>query len=302
MDRLSAMETFVCVIESGSFSAAARLLEVGQPAVSKSIAQLEERLGVRLLLRSTRGLVPTEAGQTFYEHARRAIDEADEAEDAARGSSSGLSGRLRVSAAVTFARLHIMPHLASFLAAHPLLSIDVILNDANIDLVEEGVDVSLRMGVLSDSAMTARNIAHSRRVVLGTPAYFAVVGEPQTPADLAEHQAIVYTQGGGGTHWSFKQAGAEASVTVSGRVRVTAAEGVREAVLASVGLAIASEWMFTPELASGAVRAVLTDWTLPGVDLWAVFPTGRMASAKARAFVDFVEEILNPGRASRAEP
>ncbi|AME28487.1 transcriptional regulator (plasmid) [Burkholderia sp. PAMC 28687] len=292
MDRLTAMETFVSVIEAGSFSGAARRLKVGQPAVSKSIAQLEERLGVRLLLRSTRGLTPTDTGKQFYERSKRAIEEADEAELVARGAGASLSGRLRVCAPVTFARLRIVPAMKLFLAAHPELTIEVVLDDRHIDLLEEGIDVALRMGVLLDSGMTARKIGQARRLVVGTPAYFRSAGTPDVPADLIGHQAIVYGQSGGVAAWTFKRGSSETAVAVSGRMSVTAAEGVRAAVLADIGIAIVSEWMFAPELAVGAVDAVLTDWTLPPVDLWAVFPTGRMASAKARAFVTFVEATL----------
>lgn len=292
MDRMTAMETFVAVVESGSFSAAARRLNVGQPAVSKSVAQLEERLATRLLLRSTRGLNTTDAGQRFYEHARVAIEEADEAENAAKQSSESVSGRLRVSAAPTFARLHVMPALKRFLDQHPQLEIDIVLDDRHIDLLEEGMDVSLRMGSLDDSGMTARRISRSPRLVVGTPAYFEEAGVPETPADLSRHQAIVYSQRGGGESWSFSQNGAETAVVVSGRVRVSAAEGIRTAVLGHMGLAIASQWMFSPELANGRVRAVLTDWQLPPVDLWAVFPAGRLVTSRARAFVAFVESVL----------
>ncbi|MGV8921126.1 MAG: LysR family transcriptional regulator [Pseudomonas sp.] len=292
MDRLAAMETFVCVVETGSFSAAARRLNVGQPAVSKTIAQLEERLTVRLLIRSTRGLTPSEAGLAFFERAKRVIDDANEADHAARGAGTSLSGTLRISAAVTFARLHILPHLGKFLEQHPQLDVDVILDDRSVNLVEEGVDVSLRMGVLSDSNLIARKIAECRRLVLATPAYFQRYGEPQTPADLLKHQAVIYSQGGGGTTWSFNHGDAEQTITVTGRVRVSAAEGVRTAVLSHLGYTLSSEWMFTPELASGEIRSVLPDWQLPNMDLWAVFPTGRMASAKARAFVSYVEQIM----------
>ncbi|CAB3809365.1 HTH-type transcriptional regulator ArgP [Paraburkholderia caffeinitolerans] len=292
MDRMTAMETFVAVVEAGSFSAAARRLNVGQPAVSKSVAQLEERLGTRLLLRSTRGLNTTDAGQRFYEHARVAIEEADEAEHAAKQSSESVSGRLRVSAAPTFARLHVMPSLKRFLDQHPQLEIDIVLDDRNIDLLEEGMDVSLRMGSLDDSAMTARRIGRSPRLVVGTPQYFEAAGVPATPADLIRHQAIVYSQRGGGDSWSFSQNGKETAVVVSGRVRVSAAEGIRTAVLGHVGLAVASQWMFAPELADGSVRAVLTDWQLPPLDLWAVFPAGRLVTSRARAFVAFVESVL----------
>ena len=275
MDRLAAMEIFVSVVESGSFSAAARRLSLGQPAVSKSVAQLEARLGARLVLRSSRGLSTTDAGQRFYEHAKRAIEEADEADQAARDSSASLSGRLRVSAAVTFARLHVMPALHVFLDQHPDLRIEVALDDRNIDLLEDGIDVALRMGTLDDSNMVARRIAQSPRLVVGTPAYLAKSGVPAKPSDLSGHQAIIYSQRGGGNAWSFKQGSTEVAVTVSGRVSVSAAEGVRAAVLADMGLAIASKWMFAPELADGRIQAVLTDWSLPPVDLWAVFPSGE---------------------------
>ena len=294
MDRFHAMATLLAVVEAGSFSGSARRLGIGQPAVSKTISHLEEQLGVKLLLRSTRGLTPTEAGQHFYEHARLAIEEADAADRAARGAASGLSGPLRVCAAVTFARLHILPQLPAFLAAHPGIRIDVVLDDRNIDMLEEGIDVALRMGSLSDSSMTARRIAQCRRLVVGTPAYFARAGVPQTPADLAGHEAIIHAQNSG-HGWSFQRAGAEVSVAVSGRVRVNAAEGIRAAVLADMGVAIASAWMFSPELEDGSVQCVLEEWTLPPLDLWAVYPGGRMASAKARAFAEFVEAVLRQG-------
>lgn len=291
------METFVRVVDTGSFSAAARQLRVGQPAISKAIAQLEDRLGVRLLLRSTHGLTPTEAGQNFYEHAKRSIEEADQADMAARGAGAALSGRLRISAAVTFARIHIVPYLASFLEEHPGLDLEIILDDRNVDLIEAGIDVALRLGELPDSTLTARKIGQSQRVVVGTPDYFKNSSEPNSPAELVAHQAIIYDIGGGGAVWTFQQGTAQTSVTVTGRLRVTAAEGVREAVFSGMGLAISSEWMFAPELKSGMVKAVLTDWGLPPVDLWAVFPTGRNPSTKARAFVSFIEAHLSKDRA-----
>ncbi|WP_034296612.1 LysR family transcriptional regulator [Herbaspirillum sp. RV1423] len=292
MDRLNAMETFANVVEAGSFSGAARRLNVGQPAISKTVAQLEKRLGVRLLLRSTRGLAPTEAGQRFYERARRAIDEADEADRSARDAGAGLAGPLRICTAVTFARLRILPYLKPFLDAHPDLNIDVVLDDRHIDMLEEGIDVALRMGTLSDSDMTARKIAQSPRSVVGTPAYFAMAGVPASPADLRRHAAVIHGPSGGHA-WEFRRRGNRISVAVSGRIKVNAAEGVRAAVLADMGLAIVSEWMFEPELKSGALKRVLTEWELPPLDLWAVYPGGRMASAKARAFIAYVEELLS---------
>ncbi len=216
MDRLAAMEAFVLVVDSGSFSAAARRLNVGQPAISKTVAQLEDRLGVKLLIRSTRGLAPTEAGLNFYERARRSIEEADEAELAARGAGQGLTGKLRICAAVTFARIHLMPRLPEFLARHPDLEMDVVLDDRNIDLVQDGIDVALRMGRLADTALTARRIATTRQAVVGTPAYFACAGEPVLPGELIAHEAVIYSQRSGGPVWTFQRDGAELAVTVRG--------------------------------------------------------------------------------------
>ncbi|QHI97489.1 LysR family transcriptional regulator [Xylophilus rhododendri] len=287
MDRFQAMKTFVRVVEAGSFSAAARLLHVGQPAVSKTVAQLEDEIQVRLLMRSTKQLTPTEAGQRFYERAKIALQEADEAELAARGAGKALTGQLRISAAPTFARLHVIPRLPLFLAEHPELSVDLVLDDRQIDLIAEGIDLSLRMGKLAESGAVARRLGQSARSVVATPAYLARAGLPATPAELVGHETLLVSQPT--QAWSFRRDGTETSVVLRGRVRLSAAEGIRAAVLAGIGLAIASDWMFTPELADGRVLRLLADWSLPAVDLWAVFPTGRMASAKARAFAGFVE-------------
>jgi DNA-binding transcriptional LysR family regulator len=292
MDRLAAMEAFVVVVDTGSFSAAARRVKLGQPAVSKMVAQLEERLGVKLLVRTTRRLSPTEAGLHYYGRARRLLEDADEAELAARGAGNGLTGRLRICAAVTFARIHLMPRLPEFLARHPALEIEVVLDDRNIDLVQEGIDVGLRMGRLADSTLTARRVASNPHAVVGTPAYFGRVGEPKEPGDLSSHEAVIYDQGGGGPVWTFQRDSAEIDVTLKGRLRVSAAEGVRAAVFADAGIAIASEWMFAPEIRDGTVKVVLRDWELPRIDLWAVYPAGRTASTKARKFMQFIKEVM----------
>jgi DNA-binding transcriptional LysR family regulator len=301
MDRMAAMEAFVLVVDTGSFSAAARRLNVGQPAVSKLVAQLEEKLGVKLLVRTTRGLTATEAGLNYYERARRSIQEADEAELVARGAGKSLTGRLRIAAAVTFARIHVMPHLPEFLQQHPDLEIEVVLDDRNVDLVREGIDVALRMGRLADSSLAAKRVTSGRHVVVGTPAYFAKAGEPTEPSGLTAHEAVIYDQGGGGADWSFERDGAEVVVTLKGHLRVSAAEGVRAAVLANAGLAITSEWMFAPEIANGTVTVVLQDWKLPQIDLWAVYPTGRTATAKARIFTQFVQEVMRLPNGTKPE-
>ena len=305
MDRLAALEMFVRVVDTGSFSAVARNQEIGQPAVSKAVVQLEEWLGVSLLMRSTRSLVPTEAGRIFYEHAKRTIEEAHEAVLAARGNACGLSGKVRVSASVCFGRLHIIPNLPSFLAEHPDLEIELVLDDRHLDLVNEGIDVSLRMGAMPDSNMTVRRIAEGRRIVVASPAYLQRHGTPKSPGDLVSHQAVIYTPGSRGapwTSWTFRKSTAEVSVVLQGRLKVTAGEGIREAVIGGMGLAVASEWNFSPELRAGRVVQILQDWDLPPTNLSAVYPAGRLASTKARAFVSFVEQYMGTMKPVAREP
>ena len=305
MDRLAALEMFVRVVDTGSFSAVARNQEIGQPAVSKAVVQLEEWLGVSLLMRSTRSLVPTEAGRIFYEHAKRTIEEAHEAVIAARGSACGLSGKLRVSTSVCFGRLHVIPNLSTFLGEHPDLEIEFVLDDRHLDLVNEGIDVSLRAGAMPDSNMTVRRIVEGRRIVVATPAYLQRHGSPKSPGDLVNHQAVIYAPGSGGapwTSWTFRKATAEVSVVLQGRLRVNAGEGLREAVISDMGLAVASEWNFSPELRSGRVVEILQDWSLPPTNLSAVYPAGRLASTKARAFVSFVERYMVAMKPVAREP
>ena len=292
MSRLREMEMFVRVVDAGSFSLAARDMKIGQPAISKTIASLEERLGVSLLVRSTRRLTPTEAGVAFYERALRAVTEADEADAAARGASASLEGRLRISAAVTFSRIHLVPRLGEFLDAHPRLELELVMDDRPRDLVAENIDAALRLGVLTDSSLRARKLAQSERLVIASPAYLARRGVPATPADLLNLNAIIYSQWTGGEEWSFRRGTAETSVRFQRRLMVTAAEGVRAAVISGQGFAVASRWMFTPELQSGEVVSILNDWTLPPLDLWVIYPSGRLTSSKARAFVKWFEGII----------
>lgn len=296
MDRLGTMEAFVLAVETGSFSAVARRLGLGQPAVSKLIAELEVRLGSRLLLRSTRGLTPTEAGEAYYQRARQILVEVDEAEAMVQLCRGGLSGRLRVSAPVTFARLHIIPHLSSFLAAHPGLNLELLLDDGNVDLIPAGIDVALRLGEQADSALIARRLGHCARRVLGSPAYLATRGKPQSPRDLQEHELVIYSPRPGlGLQWSFQRGEERVEVSGRGRLTVSAAEGMRAAVLGGLGLGIASEWMFAPELASGEVVALLPQWQLPRLELWALLPAGREPGARSRAFLAFMAGLPGLG-------
>jgi DNA-binding transcriptional LysR family regulator len=232
MDRLREMEIFIRVVETGSFSAAGRDFNLGQPSVSKTIAALEERLGARLLVRSTRQLSPTEAGTAYYERASRVVAEANEAEAAAQGAGAGIEGRLRISAPVTFGRLHLVPKLGEFFEANPRVRLELVMDDRIVDLVAESIDAALRLGALTDSALKARKLAQADRVVIASPAYLARKGTPLTPADLLGHYGIVYGQNSGGQEWLFRRGSSEIPIRIQPRLTLSAAEGVREAVLA----------------------------------------------------------------------
>jgi DNA-binding transcriptional LysR family regulator len=301
MDRLNAMAAFVRVVETGSFSAAAREFGIGQPAVSKIVAQLEERLGVQLLLRSSRQLTPTDAGRIYYDRAKIAVESVDDADAAARGAGTRLAGRLRIAAPVTFARMQIIPHLGSFLGAHPDLQVEMILDDRNIDLIENGVDLSLRLGSLQDSTLVARKIGQSARRVFGSAVYLARRGEPRKPSDLLGHDVVVYGRLGDRQPQAFVSGDNKQSITLAGRLHVTAVEGMRTAVIAGLGLAVATDWIFGPDVEAGSVRAVLPRWSLPPVSLWAVLPSGTRTGSKAKAFLSFLESQMeqNTHQASR---
>ncbi len=214
----------------------------------------------------------------------------------ARGSASGLEGRLRICAPVTFTRLHIAPVLGEFMDRHPSLRLEVVMDDRTVDLLEENIDVAFRLGNLADSSLTARKLATSDRLVLASPAYLERHGHPLAPPDLMSHTAIIYSQPAGGAVWQFRRGTAESSVTLRTRLSFTAAEGVRAGVLAGLGLTMASRWMFAPELEDGRVVSLLQDWSLRAVDLWAIYPAGRLPSSKARAFVTWFADVLTKGQ------
>jgi DNA-binding transcriptional LysR family regulator len=292
MDRLGAMAQFVRVVEAGSFSAAARILGQRQPAISKAVAQLEDRLGVKLFIRTTRALSLTDAGRVFYDHAKAALDAVEEAEAATKGAGAALSGRLRICAPVTFARLHIIPTLPAFMAAHPALELDLILDDRRIDLVEEGIDVAIRAGALADSSMVATHIAEGLRQVVASRDFWRAQRPVNTPTDLTTLPFIAYGEAPGGLDWIFAREGKTELVRMKQRMRVSALEGIREAIFAGIGFAIISEWSTSDAISNRLIETRLDDYHLPSVDLWAIFPAGRQPSARARAFAEHMQGVM----------
>jgi DNA-binding transcriptional LysR family regulator len=297
-DRLLELSIFVRAAETGSFSRAAREFRVSQPSVSRMVASLEARLGVTLLLRTTRRVTPTDAGAVYLERARQILGELDEAAEAARGIDS-LHGVLRIAMSGAFGTREVIPRLPAFLQQHPALKLELAISDRTEDLVAEGVDLALRLGSLADSQFGARLLAVAPRFVVASPAYLAERGVPESLADLARHDCITGPGLSGRAGWRLARAGAAVSVAVEGRVRVASADGVVAGVKAGLGIAIASSWMCRAELESGELCRILTDYTLDPVELHAVYPAGRHPSAKLRAISDYLARQLQNASPAR---
>jgi len=294
MDRLAVMALYARVVETGSFSRAAAALGLGQPTASKQIAALEERLGVRLLERSTRRLRPTEAGREFYERCRRLVDEADDLESSARRGARGAVGRLRVACPMGFGRLHVVPIVVRFLAAHPEAQVDLVMNDRYVDLAEEGVDVAIRIANLGDSTLHARRLGETPRALVASPAYLRRRGAPRTPADLERHDFVVYAYFDAPERLALVGPdGAAADVRVKARLRVNNAEAMREAVLGGIGICAMPLWAIGAELAAGTAKRVLPDWAPPASAVQAVYSSARHLPARVRLFIDFVAAELS---------
>lgn len=300
-DRLQALTVFVRVGESGSFTRAARDMNLSQPSVSRIVGELEARLGVKLLLRTTRRLTLTAAGEKFLERAREILASLDEAEDAARGVDS-LRGTIRVVLPVIFGMREVIPRLPEFLARHPLLRVELRVSDAYQDLVAEGVDVAIRLGKLADSTFGARRLATIPRFVVAAPAYLKMRGIPSSPAQLANHDCIFGPNGLGRESWIFKRRYTIISVDVTGRICTDSGPGLHASTVAGLGIAQASAAMCGAELRSGTLVALLTDYTLEPVDVHAVFPGGPHPSAKVQVFVDYLKTAFNTGQLHRLVP
>src|SRR5215472_14582765 len=290
-DRLQELTVFVRAAESGSFTRTARDMNLSQPSVSRIISELEARLGVKLLFRTTRQLTLTAAGEKFLPRARDILAELDNAEDAVRGVDS-LRGTIRVALPVLFGTREVIPRLSAFLERHPLLRMELRVSDAYQDLVAEGVDVAVRLGKLSDSTFGARRLATLPRFLVAAPAYLKARGTPRIPADLAHHDCIFGPTSFGRESWTFKRRNTVISVEVTGRIHTDSGPGLYASAIAGLGIAQASAAMCGAELRSGALVELLTDYALEPVEVHAVFPGGPRASAKVRTFADFLAAAL----------
>jgi LysR family transcriptional regulator for bpeEF and oprC len=291
MDRLDALQLFVRVVEAGSLTKAAGALGVVQPTVSKQIALLEDRLGARLLNRTSRGLSLTAAGQDYYESAVRLIAEFEEAEARVGRGQSAPAGMVRVASSAGLGRMYLLPRLPEFFARYPEVSIDFDVSERFISLIEDGIDVALRIGHLSDSTLVARRIGCMAVATVASNAYLKRFGEPKTPADLVNHDCVGFVHRGALVNWGFNGPAGAITIEPNGKVRSNDGEHLRAAVLAGIGVGHNASWLYAPELASGEVREVLADYAPHPFPIHAVCPGGRRIPSRVRVFIDFLAEL-----------
>lgn len=288
MDHFGDLDVFARVVTARSMSAAARELNLSPAVISKRIRRLEERLGVRLLQRTTRQLSLTEAGTGFYERVISILASVEDAEAWVSSGAAGARGTLRVSAPTSFGRLHIAPHLKQFLDRNAMVTVELILTDAFADIVGEGFDLAVRIADLQDSSLVAKRLAPNHRVLCAAPAYLSDHGVPATVSDLARHVLLAHNT----DQWRLEGPQGPVQVKVAGPLRTNSSEVVREALLAGVGIALRSTWDVGPELKSGRLVRVLPDHSGGRrVAIHAVYPSRRHMEQKVRSFVDFLAEL-----------
>ena len=289
-DPLEGMSVYAAVVDAGTFTGAARQLRISKGAVSQQVQKLEDRLGVRLLNRTTRRLSLTDEGRAFYDHCRRILDEARDAVDALDSLGTGPRGRLRVNAPMSFGIMHLGPAVADFMAAYPEIEIDLELNDRQLDVVEERFDMAIRIARLPDSSLIARRLAPCRRIVMASPAYWDRVGRPRHPNDLKNHDALIYDYLSDPDTWTFKGPEGRISVTVSGRMRANNGEVLLAAAKRGLGVDFAPTFFCCGEIQSGELEVVLSDFEDDPISVYAVYPHKRHLSPRVRAFVDFLAD------------
>ncbi|MBT3360843.1 MAG: LysR family transcriptional regulator [Rhodospirillales bacterium] len=296
MDRFHAIQVFVKVAECRGFAAAARDLAISPPAVTRAVALLEDRLGTRLLVRTTRSVRLTESGERFLQDARRILLELEEAEEAAVGSHAAPRGELHITAPVLFGRMFVTPILGDFLDLFPLVSARTLFVDRVVNLLDEGLDVAIRIGDLPDSSLIAVRAGTVRRVMFASPDYIRTQGLPQRPEDLAGHRLIQSLAMGTSLDWPFQENDVPYFVRAEPRLRMNTNDAVVDLAFQGWGLSRLLSYQIAPYLADGRLQTVLDEFEMPPLPIHVVHQEGRMVSAKVRSFVDYMVERL------RADP
>lgn len=292
MDRLNVMAIFVAVAEQEGFAGASRLLNISPPAVTRAIAALEEHLGVKLFNRTTRFVRLTEAGQRYLEDARRIIAAADEADEAATGINAEPKGHLVVTAPVLFGRLYVMPGISDYLQRYQNTEVTALFLDRIVNLLEEGVDVGIRIGELPDSSYNALRVGQVRRVLCASPSYLAEHGIPSVPDELVKHQLIVAGAISSTVDWRFEDAGSPVTIRVKPRLRVTSNDSAIEAAMLGLGITRLLSYQITTQLASGELKIIMSDFEPKPMPINIIHREGRYDSAKVRSFIDLISMRL----------
>jgi len=303
MDRIQAVRLFIRVVDLGSFSKAAAELGLGQPSATKQVAQLEAKLGSRLLHRSTRGVTPTEIGLLYYDKCKLIAHHVDEAESVAALLQSQVQGGLRISTSVAFGRRVLVPLVMRFMRLNPKLQIDLSFEDRYVDLVEQGIDVAIRMGRLADSTLGSRFLGINPWVVVAAPEYLARRGVPVSPAELVGHDALIYSTVQGDARWLFSGADGQAQpTTVRGPLRSNNLSALLAAARGGLGLAALPWYVAYESVQSGAVQPVLNEWSLPSQEIHAVFPSPRLVPAKVSGFIEWLQGQIGERWWVRTDP
>ena len=292
MDKLTAMRAFVRVADTGSFSAAARLLGRSKAVVSKQLATLEGALGVQLLVRTTRQVRLSDAGRSYYERCVPLLAELDDIESNVQLSQAAPRGVLKVAGPQTFAELHLSAAIREFLQRYPELTIELVLTDRVVDLVEHGFDVAIRVGELADSTLLARRLASSSVVACAAPAYLAKHGVPRTPEQLTEHQLIIDSNFRHPASWRFRRGTRTVNVRASGRLQVNSAVMVRHFLVSGAGIGLCPEFVVRDDLEAGTLVPLLTEFSGYDLGVYAVYPHTRHVPSRVRVFVDFLADYL----------
>ncbi len=293
MDRITGVQLFIRIVETGSFSKASADLGVTQPTATKHVAALEAKLGARLLNRNTRGVATTEIGALYYDKCKAIQRQLDEADNLAALLQAKIGGTLRISTSVAFGRRVVTPLALRFMGEHPELAIDLSFDDRYVNLVEQGVDLALRMGRLADSTLGARYLGLNPWLVAAAPDYLARSGTPQRPADLATHACLVYSSVQGDDRWQFSDAGGQGvTVAVQGPLRSNNLSAVLAAARAGRGLAALPWYVARDSVADGSIRPVLEGYALPVQELHAVYASPKLVPSKVAAFIDYLKQAL----------
>ncbi|MEJ2621847.1 MAG: LysR family transcriptional regulator [Candidatus Thiodiazotropha sp.] len=296
MESLSDIAVFIQVVRSGSFTAAAEKLGMSKSVVSKYVSRLEDRLGARLLNRTTRSLSLTEGGRSFYERSRNALDEIEEAELELSRLQDEPRGELRLCSPMSFGILHVAPMLPHFQERYPELNVDIVLDDRTTDLVDEGFDVAIRIGALPDSSLVARRLGPCNHVLCASPEYLARHGVPQSPEELANHPALTYRYQDSPMQWHLLGGdGVHHQVAINSRLQMNNSLALREALLKGAGVTLTPTFIVGPDIRAGRLRAILSDYNTLEISIYAVYPQRKHLSPKVRAFIDFIsEQIQDP--------